>query len=130
MRCSNCGLCCEETEMELSIKDINALEKAGYSRETFTVMGEDGVNRLRNIDGRCFFYNNADKRCRVYDIKPIGCFTYPVVCTTDGEVIIDELCPMGGTVSDQELMEKGRILLELVKTIEDEKADKHSGFVC
>ena len=32
MRCSNCGKCCEKTEMELSNKDIKRLEEAGYRR--------------------------------------------------------------------------------------------------
>jgi Fe-S-cluster containining protein len=41
MRCSHCGLCCEETEMELSIKDINRLEKAGYRREKFTQLDSE-----------------------------------------------------------------------------------------
>ena len=114
--------------MELSIRDVDALEKTGYRREKFSITGEDGITRLRNVDGRCFFYDHAEKRCRVYEVRPIGCSTYPVVYSADGEVVIDELCPMGGTVSDQELMEKGRILLELIKTIEDEGAGKHSGF--
>jgi len=121
MRCTNCGLCCEETEMELSIRDIDTLEKAGYHREKFSVTGEDGINRLRNINGRCYFYNHAEERCQVYEVRPIGCYTYPVVYSDNEEIIIDELCPMGNTVSDQELKVKGRCLLELVKTIENER---------
>ena len=51
MRCSNCGICCEETEMELSSDDIRRLEKAGYRREQFSVL-DDGI-RLRNVGGWC-----------------------------------------------------------------------------
>ena len=35
-------------------------------------------------------------------------------------VIIHELCPMGETISDQELRMKGRILLETLKRMDDE----------
>lgn len=124
MRCSHCGLCCEETEMELSIKDIYRLEKEGYRRETFTVTGEDSTTRLRNVDGWCYFYNLAEKRCQVYDIRPIGCYTYPVVYSADESVVIDELCPMGETVSDQELKAKGKILIKLLNTLDDERSSK------
>jgi len=114
--------------MELSIRDINTLKKAGYPREKFTIIGEDGINRLRNVDGRCFFYNHAEKRCQVYDVRPIGCYTYPVVYSADEDVIIDELCPMGHTISDQELKVKGRILINLLNTIDKERSsssEKH-----
>jgi len=106
--------------MELSIRDIDMLEKAGYSREKFTITGEDGITRLRNVDGWCFLYNQTEKQCRVYDVKPIGCYTYPVVYSAEGEVVIDELYPRGHTVSDQELKEKGKILIKLLNTIDNE----------
>jgi Fe-S-cluster containining protein len=65
--------------MELSIEDINTLEKAGYSREKFTVIGEDGITRLRNVVGWCYFYNHAEKRCQVYEVRQIGCYIYPIM---------------------------------------------------
>jgi len=123
-RCSNCGLCCEETEMELSIRDINDLEKAGYHRKKFSVTGEDGITRLRNVEGWCFFYNQTEKRCQVYEVRPISCYTYPVVYSDNGEVVIDELCPMGHTISYQELKVKGRILIKLINTLDKERTSK------
>jgi hypothetical protein len=50
VRCSNCGICCEETMMELSNKDIERLEVKGYRLKEFTII-DDGVARLRNVDG-------------------------------------------------------------------------------
>ena len=35
MNCSNCGVCCTETEMLLSKKDIERLEKQGYTKDYF-----------------------------------------------------------------------------------------------
>lgn len=121
MRCNHCGKCCEETEMELSESDIGRLEKSGYIREEFTVKGEDNVIRLENVAGKCYFYDSVKRRCRVYAKRPEGCYTYPVVYLVNERIIIDPLCPMGGTISEGELKRKGRILIKILKKIEKEE---------
>ena len=120
MRCSNCGKCCEETEMELSSKDIERLEEAGYRREQFAFIDGDVV-RLRNVDGWCYFYSLTDKRCRVYGKRPLGCYLYPVVYSVNDGVIADELCPKGQMISRQELRAKGRILVDHLREMDDER---------
>lgn len=117
MQCSNCGRCCEETEMELSSRDVERLEEMGYHREEFTVTDKD-VTRLRNVNGHCYFYSLAHKKCKIYMGRPLGCYLYPVVYLMNEGVIVDELCPMGETISEQELREKGRILLKLMETMD------------
>jgi Fe-S-cluster containining protein len=119
LRCSNCGLCCEETVMELSSEDIARLEKMGYRSEEFAVT-DDGATRLRNVDGYCIFYSRADKKCQIYEKRPIGCRLYPVVYLANEGAIVDELCPNGQTISEQELRTKGRILEKLLKKIDNE----------
>jgi len=74
VRCSNCGKCYEKTMMELSSEDIKRLEETGYRREEFTIIGDDGVTRLRNAGGWCYFYGPVEKKCRVYREKPQGCY--------------------------------------------------------
>ena len=64
-RCLTCvaqivGVCCEETMMELSRVDIERLEEYGYRLEEFAVIA-DGVARLRNVDGYCYFYSRTKK---------------------------------------------------------------------
>jgi len=122
VRCSNCGRCCEETQMELSSRDIERLEEAGYRREEFAVMDGD-VIRLRNVNGWCFFYSLTDSRCRVYGKRPLGCYLYPVVYFVNEGVVVDELCPRGQTISEQELRSKGKILVKLLKEIDGEGKD-------
>ena len=109
--------------MELSSRDIKRLEKAGYRREEFAV-ADDGVTRLRNVDGWCYFYSLADKKCRIYGKRPLGCYLYPVVYMADEGAVVDELCPMGETISEQELRTKGKILLKLLKKIDNERKCK------
>ena len=107
--------------MELSSNDIKRLEEAGYRREEFAVI-KDGVTRLRNVDGRCYFYSLVDKKCRVYGKRPLGCYLYPVVYLVDEGATVDELCPMGQTISEQELRTKGKILDNLLKKMDNERA--------
>lgn len=120
MRCSHCGKCCDRTEMELSIKDIERLERMGYRREFFSVI-DNGVTRLRNVGGWCYFYSPVEKRCRVYEERPSGCRLYPVVYLVNEGAIIDELCPMGQTISQQELRKKGKTLENLLKKINNKR---------
>jgi len=121
MRCSNCGKCCEKTEMELSSKDIKRLEEIGHRREEFAII-DDGVTRLRNVEGWCYFYSPAEKKCRVYGKRPLGCYLYPVVYLINEGAMVDELCPMGRTISEQELRTKAKILDKLLKKMDNESA--------
>ena len=111
--------------MELSSEDIERLEETGYRLEEFAVI-DDGVTRLRNVDGWCYFYNPADKKCRVYGKRPLGCYLYPVVYLVNEGAMVDELCPMGQTISEQELRTKGKILDKLLKKMDNERKCKQN----
>jgi len=91
----------------------------GYRVEEFAVI-DDGVPRLRNVDGYCFFYSLADKKCQIYEKRPMGCYLYPVVYMANEGAIVHELCPMGQTISEQELRTKGKILDKHLKKIDSE----------
>ena len=119
LHCLKCGICCEETMMELSVDDIKRLEAKGFRLEDFTVQ-KDGVTQLRNVGGYCYFYSQADKRCQIYEERPMGCRIYPVVYLVNEGMIVDELCPMGQTIPKHELMIKGKTLDILLKKIDCE----------
>jgi Fe-S-cluster containining protein len=107
--------------MELSNEDIKRLAEAGYRPKEFVVI-HDGVPQLRNVDGLCYFYSLADKKCRIYGKRPLGCYLYPVVYLVNEGAIIDELCPMEHTISEKELRTKAKILDKLLKNIDSERA--------
>jgi Fe-S-cluster containining protein len=106
--------------MELSSEDIERLEEAGYHRKEFAVT-KGRVTRLRNVGGRCCFYSLTDKKCRVYGKRPLGCYLYPIVYSINEGATVDELCPMGQTVSERELRTKGKILDKLLKKLNNER---------
>ena len=65
MRCSNCGVCCTETEMLLSKKDIKRLEKKGFSQNQFVNYDKQGYAQLKNREGYCIFYDLKNRQCSV-----------------------------------------------------------------
>jgi hypothetical protein len=106
--------------MLLSKKDIERLERVGFSREDFTVACGDGLARLRNVREWCYFHNSAEEKCQVYEDRPLGCLLYPVVYSIDEGIIADGLCQMRHTVSKHELKMKGKILLKHLEEITSE----------
>jgi Fe-S-cluster containining protein len=103
--------------MQLCRTDIARLERRGYRREDFVHRGADGIDRLRNAGGFCYFYDRERSRCREYSRRPLGCVIYPVNISVDGEVVVDELCPEASSVGREELENKGRRLRLLLDTI-------------
>ena len=108
--------------MELSSEDIERLETIGFRLEDFAVIDGDGA-RLRNVDGYCYFYSCSEKKCQIYEKRPQGCCLYPVVYVVNKGATFDRLCPMRHTVTKQELRKKGKILINLLKTLDNEHTD-------
>lgn len=126
MDCSHCGVCCEKTEMLLSSADIERLEKMGYGREKFARFDRHGFVRLRNRGGFCVFYDVERCRCRVYRHRPLGCRVYPVILSEQEGVIVDDLCPVRGMVSQLEFERKGKKLMGLLQRIDAEAVSRGS----
>jgi len=105
--------------MELCGADISRLERLGYRKDEFSQRGTDGIPRLRNVGGYCFFYDHDRKRCKEYASRPLGCVIYPVNLAEDGEIVIDRLCPEADTLTPHEIENKGRRLRQLIKTIDN-----------
>jgi Fe-S-cluster containining protein len=120
MRCLRCGVCCTETEMLLSVDDINRLEKKGYQKDFFVRFDKDGYAILRNRCGYCVFYNVKERQCDVYADRPAGCRVYPVILDEDNGIIIDDICRAQSTISAHEKMQKGKQVIKLLEKIDQE----------
>jgi len=103
MYCDHCGECCKDTEMMLSEEDVKRIERLGLKRNEFSYE-KDGFLFLKNKDGFCVFYNKEQKRCNIYPYRPLGCRFYPIIFDLeDQRVIVDKLCHLWHTVTDEEL---------------------------
>lgn len=121
MKCQRCGKCCEDTRMELSAKDIRRLEKADYCKEDFAQQDSEGIWRLRNWDGICYFLDPSSRRCSVYELRPIGCYIYPVNLSPEGVVVVDDACPAAKTIDGGEKKKTGVLLRHHLRVIDDRR---------
>ncbi len=51
--------------------------------------------------------------------RPQGYYLNSDVYSVDEGDVIDEPCPMGETISEDELRRKGRVLIKLLKRLQD-----------
>jgi Fe-S-cluster containining protein len=126
MRCSNCGICCTETEMLLSKRDIRRLEKSGFSENIFVKYDSQGYAQLNNQEGTCVFYDVEKRRCTVYSDRPSGCRVYPVILDEEKGIVLDDICDSRGTISGTERKIKGEKVIKLLDRIDKEAANRRS----
>jgi len=126
MRCSNCGICCTETEMLLSEKDIARLEKKGFSKNYFVKYDKQGYAQLKNQEGYCIFYNPKKRQCNVYADRPAGCRVYPVIMDEEKGIILDDICDSRSTITEKEKKLKGKRVIKLLERIDNEAANRRS----
>ena len=129
MDCSNCGVCCTETEMLLSKKDIKRLEDRGYSRDQFVTYDIQGYATLKNHDGYCIFYDLNKRLCREYENRPSGCRVYPVIVDEEKGIVLDSICESKNSISDQEKHVKGKRVMHLLELIDAEALARRTGKV-
>ncbi len=124
MNCSNCGICCTETEMLLSKKDISRLENLGFSKCYFVKFDKHGYAQLKNQEGYCVFYDLKNRRCGIYANRPSGCRVYPVIVDEEKGIILDDICDSCSTISEQEKTVKGKRVIKLLEIIDLEAANR------
>lgn len=120
MQCFRCGICCQETEMLLSNEDIERLEREGYCREFFTSLNKEGYVKLSNTSGHCVFYDANNHQCKVYAVRPLGCRLFPVILVEATGIRVDNICPAKVKFEDKTIAERGRKVLKLLDTIDEE----------
>jgi uncharacterized protein len=124
MNCSNCGVCCTETEMLLCKKDIKSLEKRGFSKSQFVNFDKNGYALLKNRDGYCFFYDLKNRKCSVYQDRPAGCRVYPVILDEETGIILDDICQSKSTITLKEKKIKGKKVIRLLEIIDAEALER------
>jgi uncharacterized protein len=88
---TKCMQCCKETNMLLSYRDIEKIQKMGFDRQFF-ISEHNGWLQLKNHHERCVFHDGT--QCSIYSQRPEGCILYPVVYDKDNAcAILDMECP-------------------------------------
>ena len=126
MACSRCGICCLKTEMPLSKKDIKILMEKGYEIEFFSQLNYEGYVLLRNIDGHCVFFDEKNKKCKIYDNRPMGCRLYPIIYDESIGVVVDETCPHNKKWNEHRTKLMAKKLIKLIKKIDSEAKQRCS----
>lgn len=124
MRCMRCGVCCRQTEMLLSERDIERLEKKGYGRDFFVRFDSEGYATLRNYRGYCVFYDAEKRRCKVRVYRPLGCRIYPVIYDESKGIVVDVICPSRDSVTEKQKAKRGAKVLKLLDTIDAEAKNR------
>lgn len=77
--------------MPLLKKDIERIKRLGFNYDYF-VVNRNGWLQLKNYDGKCVF--NDGKQCSIYEDRPEGCKSYPLIYDEDKNcAALDECCP-------------------------------------
>jgi hypothetical protein len=112
-----CGKCCYETEMPLTREDLERIKALGFDENDFSILVE-GVWRLRNVDGKCYFLE--ENMCTIYEFRPEGCRIYPLVLSNGG-VVVDDLCPrkeeVESNLTEELVKEAEKALEKIVKEV-------------
>ena len=109
--------------MLLSNEDIERLERKGYKGDFFVQFDKYGYAVLRNREGNCVFFDSEKLVCRERENRPFGCRIYPIMHDEDKGIVIDEVCPAKGTISEKQKARKGKKVLKLLEKI-DAEAEK------
>ncbi|HJM67281.1 MAG TPA: YkgJ family cysteine cluster protein [Candidatus Thalassarchaeaceae archaeon] len=118
-----CSFCCRKTEMPLSPSDVlRVATTTGQHPDQFS-KEESGIRILLNnsVTEACVFLDteSADPQapglCSIYENRPIGCRTYPLILNEEDEAFLDSLCPYR-----EEFPEIPPALLMMLKRLDSE----------
>ncbi len=90
--CKRCGACCKwPGPVRLKDREIDSIAAfLDLTTEEFinkyTKLTEDrrGLTLIENYDGACIFYIEIPSSCRINDVKPEQCLSFPYIWRFDG----------------------------------------------
>jgi len=113
--------------MQLTEECIKRIEALGFKREKFVKYDADGFARLKNKRGYCVFYNRRENKCIIYENRPIGCKLYPIVYDPQkNTVTVDKFCPAANTITEKELENSKKILMNVIHKLYREAEERKS----
>lgn len=71
-QCSNCGNCCNDV-LPLTNGDINRIKQYIKKNNIKPINHALRILSIRNIDVMCPFRNEEEKKCNIYEVRPLVC---------------------------------------------------------
>ena len=96
-----CSACCRDTTMPITKTESAVISRrTGMETESFAWDNNGILTLLNSADTEaCVFLIteskdvNAPGICSIYEFRPKGCTTYPVVLDSNDNAILDDGCP-------------------------------------
>lgn len=94
--CTGCAVCCKDSKSrrrKILLLEGEAVEierLSGLRKKDFSVRSgrpDAYSRRMKKIGGACFFLGK-DKRCRIYEKRPLVCMFYPFELSEKGEISV------------------------------------------
>lgn len=76
--CSRCGSCCSNY-LPMTSKEIKEIHRYVKKHRIESVIRGNGLKAV--LDKMCPFYDNAEKKCRIYAVRPYICRCF--ICNID-----------------------------------------------
>lgn len=109
--------------MLLSNEDIERLEQKGYETGFFVRFDGEGYAYLQNLDGNCVFFDVENRVCKERANRPSGCRVYPIMLDEEKGIVIDDICPAKGSITEKQKEKRGKKVRKLLDKI-DWEAEK------
>jgi len=104
--------------MILTPSDIERIKKLGFNESDFMIKSDDGFYRLRNIDSYCYFYDNKQRVCKIYEQRPLGCRIYPIIYIYEENIVtVDSYCPASDTVTFNDIVKALPLMIRILKEL-------------
>lgn len=71
-KCSNCDNCCNDV-LPLTNGDINRIKQYIKKNNIKPINHALRILSIRNIDVMCPFRNEEEKKCNIYEVRPLVC---------------------------------------------------------
>lgn len=86
-KCTLCGKCCYHRHIYLTLEEYERIKaKTGLKPREFAILERSPfipslyMIRLKNKpSGACIFLDEETNKCKIHDVKPLQCKTYPVL---------------------------------------------------
>ena len=121
--CKKCkGLCCKVPYVAfLTPRDIERISKKTLCLNFYLKWGSFYFMRIKN--NKCIFYDEINQSCSIYDVRPLDCRSYPLLCRyNDNRKLtwrIDFNCPVANFLPSSRIIQMKKVVLTELQSLKE-----------